>query len=66
MPAQWLEHIDVPRQQGMVAVRDGIVDAVDGVDRGTVLLMVALAPSTEAVAAAANLDTCELACTTAN
>lgn len=64
LPAQWLEHIDVPRQQGMVAVRDGIVDAADAVDRGTVLLMVALAPSTAAVAAAANHDTFGLACIT--
>lgn len=65
LPAQWLEHIDVPRQQGMVAVRDGIVDAADGVDQGTVLLKEALAPSTEAVAAAGNHDTFELAYTTA-
>lgn len=65
LPAQWLEHIDVPRQQGMVADQDGIVDVVDAVDQVTVLLMAASAPSTATVAAAVNRDTCELACTTA-
>lgn len=59
---QWLEHIDVPRQQGTVAVQDGIVDVVDAVDRGTALLMVASEPNIGSAAAAANHDTCELAC----